>query len=422
MDTYKNLLELKERTKNRDIYIWGAKITGAAMGSVALRNGFDNIKAFIDSNPFAVGKILYGKKVISPDDFWSIVNLNEPPFIIVGAAIRAKEIYKICEEHGLKEEEDFCWADDFLGPIYEFDLISTCNLSCPSCPQNNYKRHTPATMSLEKFKRSIQHIKEDTPNVAYIPLFCWTEPLLRKDLVDFLRVLKDENVLGIISTNFSLEVPHLVDIIKLQPEYFRVSMSGYYQETYERAHRGGNINLVKSNMYKLRYLLDKYSPNTFVEVYYHEYNYSPPEELEKWREVCNELGFTIFSHSATVNPLEHIINYMTDNDDASRIVDVLKTLKFDFKDGRIEDLRDNAELCYSFNNMFCVTAAGKVICCDCAYDEEKSLIAEDIENTTYLQLMEAKRKNEICQKCLELGYPNFLSSLSSSPKKSKKIL
>ncbi|NLK72090.1 MAG: hypothetical protein GX285_03610, partial [Clostridiales bacterium] len=165
-----------------------------------------------------------------------------------------------------------------------------------------------------------------------------------------------------------------------------------------------------------------YSPNTFVEVYYHEYNYTPPEELEKWREVCNELGFTIFSHSATVNPLEHIINYMTDNDDASRIIDVLKTLKFDFKDGRIEDMRDNAELCYSFNNMFCVTAAGKVICCDCAYDEEKSLIAEDIENTTYLELMEAKRKNEICQKCLELGYPNFLSSLSSSPKKNKKIL
>ena len=65
--------------------------------------------------------------------------------------------------------------------------------------------------------------------------------------------------------------------------------------------------------------------------------------------------------------------------------------------------------------MFYVTAEGKVIGCDCLYDEEKSLVAEDIETATYTEMMAAKRKNEMCQKCFELGLPMSNVALSSNP-------
>lgn len=422
-DTYNNLLRLKSEMKDRNIYVWGAKITGGAISSVLVREHFTNFVSIIDSNTFIQGKELFGKQVISPEEFWKRAGQDkEKPFVIVAAAIRGKEIYTICEEHGMKEEEDFCWADDLLGPVYEIDLTNACNLKCPSCPQSNYPiKHTSAVMSLDRFKSIIKHVKKDTPNVAYIPLFCWTEPFLRKDLAEFAAVLKQEGILGIVSTNFSLDIPHLEEYIRLKPEYFRISFSGFYQMTYERAHRGGDINLVKANMYKLRYLLDKYSPDTFVEIYFHEYNYTPVEELEKWRETCNELQYTIYNHSATVNPLENVMKIMKD-EDISNIESVLSTLKFDFRKTKYPDMLNHPEVCYSFKNMFCVTAAGKVIGCDCLYDEKEALLAENIEETTYAELMEAKRKNKMCIECLRMGLPLYNGTLSSNPKKEVRTL
>lgn len=414
-DTYGNLLKLKREKSDRDIYVWGAKITGGAMCSVLLREEFTNVAGVIDSNVVMQGKSLYGLTIISPEEFWSRKEQGKTPFIIVAAAIRAKEIYDICMEHGLEEEIDFCWADDLLGPVYEIDLTNACNLKCPSCPQNNWTRHENCQMTLERFEKIVQHIKTDTPNVAYIPLFCWTEPLLRKDIGDFLEVLKREKILGILSTNFSMELPQLEEVIQKRPEYFRISFSGYTQEFYQKAHRGGNINLVKSNLFKLRYLLDKYSPDTFVEIYYHEYKYSPEEELKKWRILCDELGFTMFNHSATINPIENVIRILK-GEDISDIKEVVDSLKFDFRSRRYPDICEYPELCYSFKNMFCVTAKGKVLVCDCVYDEKKALLSENIEEVTYKELMELKSKNEICKECLRYGIPLYNFTLSSNPK------
>lgn len=415
-NTYEALINLKNNLKNRPIYIWGAKITGGAMCSVLLREGFENLKGVIDSNTFVQGKKLYGFKILSPEEFWRLAeNNDELPFIIVAAAIRAREIYDICEAHGWTENTDMCWADDLLGPVYEIDLTNACNLHCPSCPQSNWTRHENAVMSLERFKKIVAHIKKDTPNVAYIPLFCWTEPLLKKDLAKYVKVLKEEGILGIISTNFSLNAPHLEELVKQKPEYFRISFSGYTQETYEKAHRGGNVALVKQNMYKLRELLDKYSPDTFIEVYYHEYNYSPAEELQAWKKICDELHYTLFNHNATINPIENIIRILK-GEDISKIEEVLECLNFDFRDKRYPSIYDHPELCYSFKNMFCVTAKGRVLACDCVYDERAALLAEDIEKTTYRELMLKKRENKVCRECLEYGIPLYNFTLSSNPK------
>lgn len=418
VDTYESLIKLKENLKHRPIYVWGAKITGGAICSVLIREGFENVQGVIDSNTFIQGKKLFGFKILSPEYFWSIAeNSNEKPFIIVAAAIRAKEIFDICTAHGLVENVDLCWADDLLGPVYEIDLTNACNLQCPSCPQTNWTKHENAVMSIERFKKIVRHIKKDTPNVAYIPLFCWTEPLLKKDLVEYVKVLKEEGILGIISTNFSLNVPNFEEIIKQKLEYFRISFSGYTQETYEKGHQGGNIELVKKNMYKLRELLDKYSPDTFVEVYYHEYNYSPNEELQAWKKICDELHYTLFNHNATINPIENVIRILKD-EDVNDIKNVLDCLKFDFRKRRYPSICDYPELCYSYKNMFCVTAKGKVLVCDCVYDEKESLLAENIEETTYRELMEKKKENRICQECLKYGIPLYNFTLSSNPKSS----
>ena len=44
VDTYKTLMKLKKDLKDRPIYVWGAKITGGAMCSVLIREGFENVQ------------------------------------------------------------------------------------------------------------------------------------------------------------------------------------------------------------------------------------------------------------------------------------------------------------------------------------------------------------------------------------------
>ena len=95
-DTYETLIKLKRDLKDRPIYVWGAKITGGAVCSVLIREKFENIKGVIDSNTFVQGKKLFGFTVYSPEYFWEISEKStETPFVIVAAAIRAKEIFDI---------------------------------------------------------------------------------------------------------------------------------------------------------------------------------------------------------------------------------------------------------------------------------------------------------------------------------------
>lgn len=68
--------------------------------------------------------------------------------------------------------------------------------------------------------------------------------------------------------------------------------------------------------------------------------------------------------------------------------------------------------------MFCITAKGKVLVCDCVYDEKQALLADDIEKTTYNELMLRKKDNKVCIDCLKYGIPLYNFALSSNPKSS----
>jgi hypothetical protein len=61
------------------------------------------------------------------------------------------------------------------------------------------------------------------------------------------------------------------ETIKANPSFFRISLSGFNQDTYQKGHVGGDIELVKNNMRLLSELKKKYSSTTIIEVYFHKY-------------------------------------------------------------------------------------------------------------------------------------------------------
>ena len=82
-----------------------------------------------------------------------------------------------------------------------------------------------------------------------------------------------------------------IDIVaKCEPDYLKISLSGYYPEAYNNTHQGGDITLVKSNLYRLKYMLDKHNSNTLVDINYHLYKDNNGKNLKKMTELAEELG------------------------------------------------------------------------------------------------------------------------------------
>ena len=70
-------------------------------------------------------------------------------------------------------------------------------------------------------------------------------------------------------------------IIKANPDYLKVSLSGFYPKAYNSTHTGGDINLVKNNLVLIRKLIDEYKADTLIDINYHLYKDNSGENLKQ---------------------------------------------------------------------------------------------------------------------------------------------
>ncbi|MDV2998681.1 MAG: hypothetical protein N5P05_000287 [Chroococcopsis gigantea SAG 12.99] len=195
--------------------------------------------------------------------------------------------------------------------IYVIDIVGTCNLRCPSCPVGNFQGSGRETgiMSLELYQKILDKIaRENAREHTEIWLFNWGEPLLHLGVSDIVKLTKAAGFKVQLSTNLNIEAD-LAAIIKAEPDFIKVSLSGFTPETYSKTHRKGDITLVKSNLYRLRYYLDKYKSNTKIWLGHHLYknNY---HQLEEVKNLCDELGFAHHPVQAFFQPLEKLVRLM----------------------------------------------------------------------------------------------------------------
>jgi hypothetical protein len=74
-----------------------------------------------------------------------------------------------------------------------------------------------------------------------------------------------------------------------------ISVSGFYQETYTRSHKGGQIEKVKQNMTLLRQCMNQYNnPKLSVKVIYHMYADNLAEDYDLMKQFCADNNFTFF--------------------------------------------------------------------------------------------------------------------------------
>ena len=133
---------------------------------------------------------------------------------------------------------------------FYIDIVGTCNLRCPSCPVGNSDQGYlgKGLMTLPLFENILKKIAaEHAGEAVQIGLYNWGESPLHPELSKFIAATRKAGFGCGTSSNFN-NVGDLRTIIKADPSYIRISLSGFSNKVYQRTHKGGDIFEVKSNM------------------------------------------------------------------------------------------------------------------------------------------------------------------------------
>src|SRR5215471_19279734 len=176
--------------------------------------------------------------------------------------------------------------------IFYINVFSYCNLRCPSCVVGNdlgdIKTWPRGLMSTELLGRILDKALSEC-EIRSVGLYNWTEPLLHPELPSLVREVKKRNLICALSSNLNI----LRDPEKLlaeEPDWFRISVSGFTQPVYEIGHYKGHIGKVTENMKHLADAKRKAGARTSIHVFYHRYLHNL-DEASLMEEFARSLGF-----------------------------------------------------------------------------------------------------------------------------------
>jgi len=112
-----------------------------------------------------------------------------------------------------------------------------------------------------------------------------------------------------VATNLN-HINRLDEFLDAGADALFVSVSGFTQEVYGRAHIGGNIETVKKNMVTLYNALQKCSKPPHTMVHYHMYRDTLGEEFDKMKAFTESLNFQFINSWARSITMENTIQYL----------------------------------------------------------------------------------------------------------------
>ncbi|MDP3705981.1 MAG: radical SAM protein [Legionellaceae bacterium] len=403
----KNRTAILSAIASKNIVIWGARMTGlGAFRRARSRN--INVVGFIDSDIAFIGKKVCGLPVIHPQELENFLPTIDNCVILVAVALKEDEIFSQLSKQGMSNIPVYSFQDQD-SPYYTIDILSSCNLKCPSCPHSIQEHNVPrGSMTLETFKKVFDKaIKES--DMTHLSLYSWGEPFLHPHLDEIIKYVHSYNVAVALSSNLSIKFENRIEkVISTSPDYLKVSLSGFYPKAYENTHTGGNINLVKSNLYRLRYLMDRYKSNTLVDINYHLYRDNSGENLEKIEDLAKELDFIVSKTYALVMPLERVMSHLEGNPD-KQTQDLQKNLLVTIDEGieaaSKEPLPKNT--CPFRENQININADLSVPICCTVFHREGNIVAPNFLEATTQEINEAKKKNKLCSQCMKLRLPEY---------------
>lgn len=130
--------------------------------------------------------------------------------------------------------------------VFRVDPCSLCNLKCPTCNTHTAETKEKRIMDFEDFKIILGRLKSVAIRFS---LYDMGEPLMHKNIYDMIKLLTQNKISSLISTNFNLfkeeDVDRLFDsgLTVLSP-----CLDGFTQESYSAYRAGGDVDIVKNGI------------------------------------------------------------------------------------------------------------------------------------------------------------------------------
>jgi MoaA/NifB/PqqE/SkfB family radical SAM enzyme len=393
---------------NKKVLIWGARMTG--IGALRQLNKINiTVLNFIDSDNALVGKFVHGLKVYHPNQLSELVKNREDVAILIAVSIKENEILNQLQKLNIVNVPIVSFFDA-MAPYYTIDILGSCNLKCPSCPHSIIGTEVPkGSMNIKTFKSVFDKIITDTPSISHVSLYSWGEPFLHPYLDQIIDYVHEKNVAVALSSNLSIKFGDRIEkIIKSNPDYLKVSLSGFYPNAYNNTHAGGDINLVKKNLVLIRELIDKYKAKTLIDINYHLYKDNSGENLKQMEDFSNRLGFVISKTYALVMPLERVISHLEDNSDFQTKQlqnNLLVTIDEGINASSKISLPKNT--CPFRENQININSDLTVPVCCTVWERNGNIVAQNFLKTNINEINLNKKKIDLCNKCMSLRLPEY---------------
>jgi MoaA/NifB/PqqE/SkfB family radical SAM enzyme len=297
---------------------------------------------------------------------------------------------------------------------YLIDVVGACNLKCPSCPVGNYaEQPAKGFMSVAYLEKVLEKAGAEHPGKRlFFDLYNWGEPALHPELPQIIKAIKARNWGCGLSCNMNI-FPEMKEVVKNNPDYIRISLSGYRNEIYQQTHRRGDINRVKSNMHMLRYYIDAYRSDVIVQVGFHVYRSNFPEDFLSMRRLCDELGFIFAPVIATLMPAEKAVQAVDGTaEPADRAL--LDNLVLSLKQWTqsLAPYRSAHPDCQYRSVRTTINFDGSVPLC-CATFEQAQIIAQDFLAVPQVELQARKYAHDFCGTCMSRNLDMMYTAVPS---------
>ena len=396
---------------NKDVMIWGARMTG--LGALRfLKSKGKDAYCFIDSDDCFKNKNVYNLPVLKPEDVINEINSKKlNPIIIIAVALKEDEIKRVMNNFLLNSIETHSFQRE-ESPYFTIDILSSCNLKCLSCPHSleNKDDAPKGSMDLETTKKVIDKITMESPETTHISLYSWGEPLIHPKVDEIVNYIHEKGIAVSLSSNLSIRFNEekLIRIIKSNPEYLKISVSGFYPDAYNSTHQGGDINLVKSNLYKIRKLMDQHNSHTLIDINYHLYRNNNDKNLKKFKELAEELGFILSTTYALVMPFERVINKLEGKPD-QQTSQLEENLLVGIEEGiEISSLNiEEKSSCPFRENQVNINADLSVPVCCIVFNKSQNIVSNNFLDSSLSEISNNKKDISTCKKCMNLRLPEY---------------
>jgi len=178
--------------------------------------------------------------------------------------------------------------------IMFLEANNICNLHCPFCLTGKEKNTDRPKRNMTLLEM-IKAVEEVTPYLYFIQLYNWGEPLLNKDLFDFISYAHRRRIFTMVSSNMNFVRPETAEgIVTSGLDYFIAAIDGFSAHSYAQYRRGGNFENAINNLKEvlsLRKQAGQIWP--FVEWQYVVFKHNQ-HEIEEARRFARDAGVDYF--------------------------------------------------------------------------------------------------------------------------------